>query len=131
MKTFLFATLLGLASASPIVIKRDIGVVANEYVDGGCRNIIFFYARGTSELGNMGSIAGPPTANGLQAAFGDDNVAVQGIDYPALISTNLLPGGADPNGIRRMHDLLIDASSKCPDSILVAGGYRYGSSWPL
>jgi hypothetical protein len=76
----------------------------------------------------QGSTVGPPTGEGLKRAFGGGNVAVEGIDYAALLSTNFLPGGADLSGIREMRDLFNDAASRCPTSILVGGGYRYVSS---
>lgn len=72
----------------------------------------------------QGSLVGPPTGQGLKDAFGASRVAVEGVDYAALLSTNALPGGADPAGIREMEGLLDDAARRCPDSIIVAGGYR-------
>jgi cutinase len=30
-----------------------IGTTANEFTNGGCRNVIFFFARGTNQDGNM------------------------------------------------------------------------------
>ena len=72
----------------------------------------------------QGSVVGPPLANGLKDALGANNVAVQGIDYPAAIGGNFQPGGADRNGIQTMVDLLTQAATQCPDSKLVASGYR-------
>lgn len=49
--------------------------------------------------------------------------------YAALLSTNFLPGGADPAGIRRMASQLTEAATKCgANSILVAGGYSQGAA---
>lgn len=59
----------------------------------------------------------------MKREFGANNVAVEGIDYPALLSTNFLPGGADLGGIAEMKDLLQDAVRNCPNSRIVAGGY--------
>jgi hypothetical protein len=53
---------------------------------------------------------------------------VQGIDYPALLSTNFLPGGADLGGIATMRTLLTRAASQCPNSKLLAGGYSQGAA---
>lgn len=47
---------------------------------GGCKPIIMIFARGSTEIGNMGAICGPPTANGVKAKFGAGNVAVEGVD---------------------------------------------------
>jgi cutinase len=70
----------------------------------------------------QGTVCGPPTANGLKSALG--NVAVEGVDYGALLSTNFLPGGADPAGIRTMAGLINKAAADCPDSTLLVGGCR-------
>jgi len=143
MKSFIVsATLVALAATTPFnpqpsaeeIVARDIearqrggvGSTANEFKDGGCADIIMLFARGSTETGNMGTICGPPTANGVKANF--DSVAVQGIDYGALLSTNFLPGGADPAGIAEMKDLIGQANSQCPDSMLVVGGYSQGAA---
>ncbi|KAL2062485.1 hypothetical protein VTL71DRAFT_6751 [Oculimacula yallundae] len=134
MKTasFIVSLLAGFISANPIALEvrqsTNVGITANEFTRGGCKPVIFVFARGSTEIGNMGSTVGPPTGEGLKRAFGGNNVAVEGIDYPALISTNLLPGGADLGGIREMADLFEDAASRCPTSILVGGGYSQGAA---
>lgn len=51
-------------------------------------------------------------------------MATEGVDYAAALTTNFLPGGADPDGVTTMRKLLNDAASKCPNAKLVAGGYR-------
>ncbi|EKJ79092.1 hypothetical protein FPSE_00693 [Fusarium pseudograminearum CS3096] len=100
---------------------------ANEFKDDGCNDIIFVWARGSTEIGNMGTIVGPDVANNLKDAF-PGQVAVQGVDYAALLSTNFVPGGADPVGIREMESILSDAMSQCPDSVIVTGGYSQGAA---
>jgi cutinase len=55
-------------------------------------------------------------------------VATEGINYAALLETYFNPGGADYAGIAQMHNLLIDAAGKCPNSKLVAGGYSQGAA---
>lgn len=144
MKATFFALLLStFAAAAPILEERQsTGITADEYNTGGCRSIIFFFARGSTESGNMvrpvhhhcdrnerltsyqGETVGPPTADGLKSDFGSSNVAAQGVDYGALLSTNFNPGGADSAGIATMKNLFNDAASKCPNSAIVAGGYR-------
>lgn len=47
-----------------------------------CQPLTFIFARGTSELGNMGSVVGPPVAKQL-ASLTNNKVTVQGVDYPA------------------------------------------------
>ncbi|KAJ5035147.1 uncharacterized protein L3040_008405 [Drepanopeziza brunnea f. sp. 'multigermtubi'] len=134
MKTdfFTVSLLAGLVAAGPIAIRQlgggnSVSINAKEYSTGGCKPIIFFFARGSAEIGTMGSI-GPPTGQGLKSAFGAGNVAVEGISYAAALGTNAIPGGADPAGITAMKNLLNGAASKCPTSILVAGGYSQGAA---
>jgi cutinase len=132
MKTSTFLPLLvALAAATPIEVRQargSVGTTATEFTDAGCRPIIMLFARGSTEVGNMGTICGPPTANGLKSAFGSTNVAVEGINYGALISTNLVRGGADPAGVREMQRLIGEAVTQCPDSQLVVGGYSQGAA---
>lgn len=61
-------------------------------------------------------------ANRLKSAF-SGQVAVQGVDYAAALSTNFLPGGADPDGIKEMETILGNIATKCPNAIVVTGGY--------
>jgi cutinase len=69
-------------------------------------------------------VVGPDVGRGLKSTFGSTNVAVEGIDYAALLSTNFNPGGADYLGIAEMRSNINDAASRCPNSKIVAGGYR-------
>jgi cutinase len=136
------------AAPTELVKKQNTGITENEYTRGSCRNILFFFARGSTEIGNMvlhhcpqsicsiltlillqGSTVGPPTSDGLKRAFGSSNVATEGVDYPALISTNLLPGGADPVGISDLSSLVRSATTRCPNSVIVVGGYSYVLPW--
>jgi len=134
MKTtsIIVSLLAGAISASPVAIEvrqsTNVRSTENEYTRGGCKPVIFFFARGTGELGNMGGTVGPPTGEGLKRAFGGNNVAVEGIDYGANIGGNLLPGGADLAGVREMKALFVDAASKCPTSVLVGAGYSQGAA---
>lgn len=133
MKVASILTLLaGIASAAPAAepsalearqLGGTVGMIANEFTRGGCKPIIFIFARGSTETGNMGLICGPPTANNLKRTFGASNVAVEGVDYAALLTTNFLPSGGDPLGVRDMQQKLTRAA-QCGDSIIVAGGYR-------
>ncbi|KAB5572160.1 cutinase-domain-containing protein [Coniochaeta sp. 2T2.1] len=140
MQSLLILALAALSVANPlpvaVVEERTVieerqsrtGTTSNEFTKLGCRNVLFFFARGSTEVGNMGSTVGPPTSNGIKSAFGVTNVATEGIDYAALLSTNFLPGGADLAGIAEMRDLLNQAASKCPSSKLVVAGYSQGAA---
>jgi hypothetical protein len=61
------------------------GGVRNDIINGKCKPVTLIFARGTSELGNIGQIVGPPFVVALEKEFGKGNVAVQGVnDYPAV-----------------------------------------------
>ncbi|KAG4415998.1 hypothetical protein IFR04_010883 [Cadophora malorum] len=125
--------LASLVTASPLSARQcePVGTVEHEYSLGGCKPIIFFYARGSTETLNMGNATyspGPPTAQGLQDTYGCSNIAIEGIDYAALVTTNYLPGGADPVEALAMKALLIDAATKCPNSSLLVGAYSQGAA---
>ncbi|KXH50233.1 cutinase [Colletotrichum nymphaeae SA-01] len=108
--------------------SRQTGTIAKEYAQGGCRDVIFIFARGSTEVGNMGSTVGPPTSDGLKKKYGENKVATEGVDYAAGLTTNFLPGGADPVGVDEMKRLLTDATNKCDKSKIVAGGYSQGAA---
>lgn len=145
-----FLANFGRTAAAPLVPRyancTAVGAVEHQYTLGGCKPIIFFYARGSTETFNMAReilltklevsltktvkgdayySPGPPTAQGLVDYYGCNNIAIEGIDYAALLATNLLPGGADPVEALAMKDLLIGAEAQCPNSTLLVGGYRY------
>jgi Cutinase len=107
-------------------IERDNwSVTRNDLVDGACQPVTIIFARGTLELGNVGSLAGPPFFNALTDMIGDD-VAVQGVDYAADI-LGYLEGG-DPAGASTMASLIEQAVSQCPSTQIVISGYRYAVS---
>ncbi|KAK2016748.1 cutinase [Colletotrichum eremochloae] len=107
-------------------LGNNVGIIAKEFSQGGCKDVIMLFARGSTEVGNMGTVCGPPTANNIKSKF--QSVAVEGVDYAAALSTNALPGGADPLGIREMKRLIEKANTECPDSKLVVGGYSQGAA---
>ncbi|KAF2624225.1 carbohydrate esterase family 5 protein [Macroventuria anomochaeta] len=130
--SMLITALAGLAAASPLETRQfglgGTGSTSNEFSQGGCRDILFAWARGSTEIGNMGTVVGPPTSDGLKQEFGDNAVATEGIDYAATIGTNAIPGGTDTASKRLMQDTLNSMAQKCPDSVIVAGGYSQGAA---
>lgn len=55
-----------------------------------CTDVTVVFARGTGELGNVGTIAGPPMFESLRSKLGTDRVTVQGVDYPASAAVSSL-----------------------------------------
>lgn len=51
----------------------------------GCQPLTFIFARGTGELGNMGTVVGPPVATALSSLTGG-KVTIQGVNYDASIA---------------------------------------------
>ncbi|ORY07944.1 cutinase-domain-containing protein [Clohesyomyces aquaticus] len=126
-QSFILAALVSLAASSPIE-KRQTGSTSKEFSQGGCRDIIFAFARGSTEIGNMGTVVGPPTSNALKKTFGASKVATEGVDYAADLLPNTLPGGTDKQSAAAMAKILNDAASQCPNSVIVAGGYSQGAA---
>jgi cutinase len=58
----------------------------------------------------------------LRKAFGRD-LAIEGVDYEALLSTNYLPGGTSLVAELEMRGILQDINRQCPNAIIVCGGY--------
>ena len=117
-------------SASATITRRDYNgnVERNELTNVagvGCKPITVIFARGTIELGNVGSIVGPPFFDHLDQLIGADNIAVQGVDYPATIAGYLI--GGDPGGAQTTADLLNQAASNCPNTQIVLSGYSQGA----
>ncbi|KAI2615320.1 carbohydrate esterase family 5 protein [Hypoxylon sp. NC1633] len=108
--------------------RQSAGTTANEFLDGGCKDVIFVFARGSTQPGNIGDDPGPQTINQLKAALGAGAVAAQGVDYPATLLDNLRDGGCDPEDADNMRALITQAATQCPSSKLVVSGYSQGAA---
>ncbi|KAI0427004.1 carbohydrate esterase family 5 protein [Xylaria sp. FL1042] len=96
---------IGLDITKGLVLQsRATGTTANDYLNGGCKDVILFFARGTDQPGNMG------------------------VDYDAALLANILPGGCNPVEARDFATLLSGAAQKCPSSKLVVSGYSQGAA---
>ncbi|MCJ1366497.1 hypothetical protein MMC16_005626 [Acarospora aff. strigata] len=92
---------------------------------GECALITVIFARGTVEGGNVGALAGPPFFNALEGLVGGQNVAVQGVDYPANIVG--YAAGGDAVGASKLASLAKQAASQCPKTQIVLSGYSQGA----
>jgi len=63
-------------------------------LSGPCKPVTVLFARGTTEIGNVGILTGPPFFQALAQRVGPGGFAVQGIDYPADILGFLAGGDA-------------------------------------
>jgi cutinase len=116
MKSFAFALLPTLTIAA--LTSQSQNDVVN---GGGCKAMTVLFARGTTEGGNMGTVAGPPFVSAIGAMMGAASVAVQGIEYPADIPGFLV--GGDKAGSALMAKMVGQVRAKCPDTALVMAGY--------
>ncbi|GKT44522.1 cutinase [Colletotrichum spaethianum] len=122
---FLLA-LLGTVSASPVAIQprqADFSGNQQDGLNGECKSMIVIFARGTTEGGNVGTLAGPPFFQALATQVGG-NLAVQGVEYPADIPGFL--AGGDANGSQMMATLTQQAITNCPNSAVIMSGYSQG-----
>ncbi|KAK0121473.1 hypothetical protein ONS95_009767 [Cadophora gregata] len=91
---------------------------------GGCKAMTVIFARGTTEQGNVGSLSGPPWFDAMAQMVGAENLAVQGVDYPANVQGFL--AGGDKKGSAKMAQLVQQAMTACPDTQVVMAGYSQG-----
>jgi cutinase len=115
MKSLTYALLPTFSMAALLSISQNDVLGA-----GGCKAMTVLFARGTSELGNMGSVAGPPFVSAIGAMMGG-NVAVQGVPYPADVPSFL--AGGSKSGSVIMAKMVGQIRAKCPDTSLVMAGY--------
>ncbi|TGJ85394.1 hypothetical protein E0Z10_g3343 [Xylaria hypoxylon] len=135
--SFLSAALAVAVTAGPVRLdfaedivlsSRATGTTANDYLNGGCKDVILFYARGSNQAGNLGERPGPQTADGLIEALGTAKIAIQGVTYSAALLNNVLSGGCDPAEAKDFATLLSGAATSCPSSKLVVSGYSQGAA---
>ncbi|OAA73193.1 Cutinase [Cordyceps fumosorosea ARSEF 2679] len=103
-------------------------LINDDFLELGCRPVMFFFARGSSQLGNMGRKPGPFIAKLLRDHYGFRNVSVQGVGYGAWVLGNLMKDGTDAKGINLMKQLLHEAAVSCQHSKIIVSGYSQGAA---
>ncbi|EAU37794.1 predicted protein [Aspergillus terreus NIH2624] len=88
-----------------------------------CQPLTFIFARGTTELGNMGNTVGPAVAEKLKSLT-NNKVVIQGVDYAASAAGNAAMGA---EGGPQMAQLVQQALKQCANTKVVLGGYSQGA----
>ncbi|KAK7943984.1 uncharacterized protein PG986_013097 [Apiospora aurea] len=151
MKSTFFAALamLSVASALPVeqpaeqpvevlpveqvseLDARQFGASEDDLKDGKCAGNIFIFARGSTEIGNMGTICGPQTCDGLKEELNGDAIC-QGVGtvdgYAADLASNFLPANTNSKAINGAVGLIEQATTQCPGSNILLSGYSQGSA---
>ncbi|PYH70190.1 carbohydrate esterase family 5 protein [Aspergillus vadensis CBS 113365] len=114
------SSLLSMFSSSGSGSSTENGVTQHS---GSCKKLTFIFARGTTEIGNMGTVVGPEVASELASLTGNQ-VTVQGVNYPADWEGNVSLGSS---GGPTMASYVKEALQQCPNTKVVLGGYSQGS----
>lgn len=71
---------------------------------------------------------GPDLVSQLKSALGDSVVAAQGVNYPAALLDNLLPGRTNLKYANDLATNITAAVAKCPNAQFVVSGYSQGAA---
>lgn len=91
-----------------------------------CADVVVHFARGTTEVGTLGTVVGPPFRAALATALGSRSLSFEGVDYPAVVAGFLV--GGSPEGSRTMASSVIATANQCPNAKIVMSGYRWVSA---
>ncbi|CAL3966500.1 hypothetical protein PZA11_003137 [Diplocarpon coronariae] len=119
----LLALPLSLAAPAPAAGGGASFGSSTQNAGSACKGMTLVFARGTTEGGNMGMVAGPPFAQALAKKMGGD-LAVQGVEYPADVKGFL--AGGDAAGSQKMATLVTQMMAACPNTKMVMAGYSQG-----
>jgi len=127
LSTATVAALVGAVAAAP----APQGSMSNE-LQGPCKKVTFIWARASTETNNMGmaTSVGPGICKGLKSLFSND-VACQGVSAPAYsagLMDNVSVAGTTSSAIAEATKHYTTASTKCPNTVIVTGGYSQGTA---
>ncbi|OLN81945.1 Cutinase 4 [Colletotrichum chlorophyti] len=118
MKTAAITTALfaALAAASPVEVRQA----------SGCKTYTVLFARGTTEMGTLGSVVGPGLQRAVQSSLGANAVTVEGVTYPADMGGIMAEVSGTGPGSTAMTRQAQNWLSKCPQTKLILTGYSQG-----
>ncbi|KKY20952.1 putative cutinase family protein [Diplodia seriata] len=124
--TAIFAALTPFTSSTPIPQLTGTTTGTSTTDSTSCAPITLIFARGTFELGTMGSVVGPSLSTDLQKALGSTKLSTQGVAYAADVGgiVSEIAGGA---GTAAMVAQAQKALTSCPDTKIVLSGYSQGA----
>ncbi|KAJ5107108.1 hypothetical protein N7456_003783 [Penicillium angulare] len=128
-QALLSLALVPFIAASPTGVQSRQYISASDVDDGNCKSTMFIFARGSTEVGNMGTVVGPEVCDALSTQLGGD-LGCQGVGgaYTAGLGENFLPQNTAPQDIQAAVDEFNSCNTKCPNAKIVAGGYSQGSA---
>ncbi|KAH7130966.1 cutinase-domain-containing protein [Dactylonectria macrodidyma] len=110
-----------------VSLKEEFNINAQEDAlsQRKCADITVVFAKGTTEIGNVGVLTGPAFLDALKTKAGRRTVAMQGVAYAANMTGYLL--GGDPHGSLQMAFDIAASAVKCPKTKIVVSGYSQGA----
>ncbi|KAF3128747.1 hypothetical protein TWF594_011498 [Orbilia oligospora] len=100
----LLSAIAPLTTSHPtLLVPRQSRTTRNDLQNGSaCKPFTLIFARGTTEVGNLGTVVGPPLISALGRVLpgGANALAVQGVNYPANVAGFAV--GGDRAGSRDM-----------------------------
>jgi cutinase len=116
-----FTALVALALSAISTLAAPAPVADVEERQLLCRDVYVYFARGTTEVGTLGTVVGPGLVTSVPIAVVGKSVEVEGIPYPALVSGYL--AGGDRGGARTMANTVRETASRCPNAKIFISGY--------
>ncbi|KAF9561164.1 cutinase [Agrocybe pediades] len=114
-----FTAVLSLALVATSVIAAPVDERAT------CSDVYVYFARGTTEVGTLGTVVGPGLKRDITIALLGRSVEFEGIDYPANLVGYL--AGGDAGGARTMANSVTATAAACPNAKIVISGYSQGA----
>ncbi|PPQ73708.1 hypothetical protein CVT24_007263 [Panaeolus cyanescens] len=122
-KVVVFAIAATSVFSAPVAFPVDLDFEARQL--GQCPDVAVFFARGTTEIPNLGTVIGPRFSTALRAALPGRNIDFSGVPYPAVVSGFL--AGGDLGGSITMANSVTSIANRCSNTKIVMSGYSQGA----